>query len=47
MIRKNLAGALHNDGSGCTLSLGWEVKMEIPFKVSVVVLLRTLAANWE
>lgn len=27
---KNLAGALHADGVGCTLSVGREVKMEIP-----------------
>jgi hypothetical protein len=27
---KNLAGALHTDGVGCTLSVGREVKMEIP-----------------
>jgi len=27
---KNLAGALHTDGGGCTLSVGREVKMEIP-----------------
>jgi hypothetical protein len=25
---KNLAGALHTDGGGCTLSVGREVKME-------------------
>src|ERR1039458_5806234 len=27
---KHLAGALHVDGVGCTLSVGREVKMEIP-----------------
>jgi hypothetical protein len=27
---KNLAGALHADRVGCTLSVGREVKMEIP-----------------
>jgi hypothetical protein len=27
---KNLDGALHNDGSGCTLLVGWEVKIEVP-----------------
>src|ERR1700732_2143651 len=27
---KNLAGALHADRVGCTLSVAWEVKMEIP-----------------
>jgi len=27
---KNLAGALPTDGVGCTLSVGREVKMEIP-----------------
>ena len=27
---KNLAGALHNEGGGCTFSVGREVKMEIP-----------------
>src|SRR5437879_13179283 len=27
---KNLAGALHTDGVACTLSVGREVKMEIP-----------------
>ena len=26
---KNLAGALHTDGGWSTLSVGWEVKMEI------------------
>jgi len=30
---KNLAGALHADGIGCTLSAGREVKMEIAAKV--------------
>jgi hypothetical protein len=29
---KNLTGALHADGVECTLSVGWEVKMEIPAK---------------
>jgi len=28
----NLAGALHTDRVGCTLSVGREVKMEIPGK---------------
>lgn len=28
----NLAGALNIDGAGCTLSVGREVKMEIPAK---------------
>jgi hypothetical protein len=27
---KNLAGALHTDVGECRLSVGWEVKMEIP-----------------
>jgi hypothetical protein len=27
---KNLAGTLHTDGAECTLSIGREVKMEIP-----------------
>ena len=27
---KNLAGALHADGVGCTLSIGRKVKIEIP-----------------
>jgi hypothetical protein len=27
---KNLAGALHNEGGGYTLSVGREVKMKIP-----------------
>jgi hypothetical protein len=27
---KNLAAALHTDGGECTLSVGREVKMEIP-----------------
>jgi hypothetical protein len=29
---KNLAGALHADRVGCTLSVAWEVKMKIPVK---------------
>lgn len=29
---KSLDGALHTDGGGCTLSVGLEVKMEIPTK---------------
>jgi hypothetical protein len=29
---KNLAGALHTDRVGCTLSVGGEVKMEIPVR---------------
>src|SRR6266481_3433161 len=29
---QNLAGALYSEGAGCTLSLGPEVKMEIPDK---------------
>jgi len=29
---KNLAGALHTDDGGCTLSASREVKMEIPAK---------------
>ena len=32
---KNLAGALPADGVGCTLSLVWEVKMEIPVNRSL------------
>jgi hypothetical protein len=30
----NLAGALHTDRVGCTLSVGREVKMEIPVYIS-------------
>jgi len=30
---KHLAGALHADGGGCTLSVGREVKMEIPVNI--------------
>ena len=33
---KNLAGALHTDGGGCTLSVGREVKMEIPVEPFLV-----------
>ena len=29
-LSQDLAGALHTDGGGCTLSVGREVKMEIP-----------------
>ena len=29
---QNLAGALHSDGVGCTLSVGQELKVEIPAK---------------
>jgi len=29
---RNLAGTLHTDGAACTLSVGREVKMEIPAK---------------
>ena len=32
---ENLAGALPADGVGCTLSLVWEVKMEIPVNRSL------------
>jgi hypothetical protein len=35
---KNLAGVLHTDGGGCTLSVGWEVKMEIPAKNILCIL---------
>ena len=32
LCTQNLAGALQTDGGRCTLSVGWEVKMEIPDK---------------
>jgi len=35
---KNLAGALHIDAGGCTLSADWEVKMEIPAKGMLCIL---------
>jgi hypothetical protein len=35
---KNLAGVLHTDGGGCTLSVGGEVKMEIPAKNILCIL---------
>jgi len=30
MEKFSLAGALHGDGAGYTLSIGWDVQMEIP-----------------
>jgi len=35
---KNLAGALHTDRVVCTLSVGGEVKMEIPDNISQISL---------
>src|SRR5271154_2143876 len=41
---KNLAGALHADRVGCTLSVIREVKMEIPVKVRQATVTRRLSA---